>query len=103
MSAYELVIDQVPNITEAEYEAALRLVNRQEQADLLRRMLGLEPIIVEPKPVKVWETRGFCDKHQIAKTVRADGSARCRVCYNTNNRASKARRAAARRAEQEQQ
>lgn len=40
---YELVIDLVPHITPDEYEAALRLVNRQPDADLLRRMLGLEP------------------------------------------------------------
>ena len=42
MNDYALVADLVPHITEQQYEATLRLVNRQPDAALLRRMLGLE-------------------------------------------------------------
>lgn len=82
-NAYDLVIDLLPRNTPEEIDAVRRLVNREPDSALLREMLGLDPIILEPKQEqKVVQYRGWCDLHNMGKEVRADGGARCRKCSN---------------------
>lgn len=85
---YDLVIDSVPKIADEDREAALRLVNRQAEAALLRQMLGLEPPSLEvvpkpeifrrpPEPDPTW-----CSVHKIARKPRLDrpNQYRCLEC-----------------------
>lgn len=83
-SAYSLVIDTVPLVTDDEHELATRLVNRQPDAAFLRLILGLDVPKSEPQPEPVH--RGVCKKHGIEKRVRPNGEARCQKCQQESDR-----------------
>lgn len=90
MNQYDLVIDMLPKVTPAEHAAALRVVNSQPDAHILRQMLGLEvPATIEkPEPVM----KGWCEKHRMQKRVRPSGDVRCQGCQSDSDRRKRERR-----------
>lgn len=86
MGAHDLCIDPLPELDAETKAAALRLVNRQPEAALLRSILGLEPV-----PVALVRNPKWCDKHEREKRPKPGGGWRCGPCETELNRARRKR------------
>lgn len=98
---YDLVSDELSKaISPEEREAALRLINRQEDAALIRQMLGLEPPKIEVAPKREITRRPpepdptWCSVHKVARKPRLDrpNQYRCLECSREYSRRLRERR-----------